>query len=369
MTARLTLLKSHFTHRGGAEKHARLLAQAFHEKGCELTVLTTEPVIEPFPFEVVALTPQSLTSVSKIWEFEAFCSEYVKKHPADIVFGMDRNRFQTHLRAGSGVHRAYLDHRRGYEPFWKRLRHRLNPLHTTLLHLEKAAFEHHELQLLFVNSNMVKEELLTHYNVAPEKICVIHNGVEWSALQESFDSWQEHKDPNGFTFLFLGSGFERKGLRPLLFALQALDNTDVQLDVVGDDPKLKQFEQLAYSLGLSQQVTFHGRQNAIHSFLQKADTLVLPTYYDPFANATIEALAMGLFVLTSKTNGGSEVLTEESGYLFESMDPYALKEGLQVALEHPKTATSALTIRQSVQHLELSNQLHLYLDKCLQPIS
>ena len=97
----ITILKSQFTKQGGAEKYARCLADAFHQKGCSVTVLTTGASDQRFPYEVIAHSFKSKTSVSKVWEFEAFCEQYLKAHPTDIIFGMDRNRFQTHLRAGS----------------------------------------------------------------------------------------------------------------------------------------------------------------------------------------------------------------------------------------------------------------------------
>ena len=49
-------------------------------------------------------------------------------------------------------------------------------------------------------------------------------------------------------------------------------------------------------------------------FYQMADALVIPSFYDPFANVTVEALAMGLFVLSSKHNGGPEILTKKMAW-------------------------------------------------------
>ncbi len=370
MTRSVLILKSRFTSQGGAEKYARCLSQAFHEKGCQVTVLTTDPVTESFPFEVISHKLKSRTSVSKVWEFEKFCAQYIQSHPTDIIFGLDRNRFQTHLRAGSGVHRTFLERRKTYEPFWKRFRHSLNPLHTTLLHIEKVGFEHPELQVLFTNSQMVKEEILSHFVIDHEKIHVIHNGVEWHEWQESFDQWQTHKDPSTFQLLFLGSNFDRKGLTPLLFGLQQLPTRDFHLSIVGKDKNQKHFEQLAALLKLSQNVTFHGAQTDPCPFLQKSDCLVIPSYYDPFANVTVEALAMGLFVISSNTNGGCEVLTSETGIIIEDLNSKdSMTQALEAATKHPKTPESALNIRKSIQHLDFSTQLNNYLNTCLSPTS
>lgn len=352
----ITLLKSGFTKQGGAEKYARLLAYAFHEKGCQVRVLTTEPVEGTFPFEVISYAPKSKTSVSRLWDFESFCDEYLKAHPTDIVFGHDRNRCQTHLRAGSGVHKAFLSHRKEYEPKWKTFRHMLNPLHTSLLHIEKTGFEHPDLKVLFVNSNLVKDEILSHYVIDPNKIAVIHNGVEWHSFQADFDT---RTSSDRFEFLFIGNNFARKGLKPLLKGLALLPKDSYHLTVLGHDKHQKHFERLARGLN----VTFAGPQKNIRPYLQKADSLVIPSYYDPFANVTVEALAMGLFVISSKSNGGCEVLTKETGHIIEDLSsPDSMKTALETALY---TKRDPLAIRNSVKHLDFSTQLNTYIEKCL----
>ncbi len=366
MTRLITLLKSSFTKQGGAEKYARLLAHAFHQKGCNVRVLTTEPVEGNFPFEVISFALKSKTSVSKLWDFEGFCEKYLKKHPSDIVFGLDRNRFQTHLRAGSGVHRSFLLHRKKFEPKWKCFRHMLNPLHSSLLHIEKTGFEHPELKVLFTNSHLVKEEILSHYVIDPSKIIVVHNGVEWQKWQAEFDSSINTPRTNCYQFLFLGNNFERKGLRPLLMGLRNLPREVFHLTVVGYDKHQKRFCNLAEKLGLSHNVTFCGPKSDICSYLQKADCLVIPSFYDPFANVTVEALAMGLFVVSSKTNGGCEVLTKENGCIIENLgDEAAMQQALEIALKHPKTPENAIKVRNSVHYLDFSTQLNTYLEKCL----
>lgn len=353
MTRSITILKSAFAKLGGAEKYARLLANAFHEKGCFVRVLTTEIPTQDYPYEVTSFQSKSKTSVSKLWDFEAFCERELRSKPTDIVFGMDRNRFQTHLRAGSGSHKSYLEHRKSYEPKYKRFRHLINPLHTSLLHIEKRGFEHPALKTLFTNSHLVKNEILTQYDVDPSKISVIHNGVEWEDFK---DDYLQIPENDKFEFLFIGSDFERKGLRPLLENLPK----GAHLTVVGYDKHQKQFEKI------SPNATFVGAQKNIRPFLQKADCLVIPSYYDPFANVTTEALAMGLFVVSSKTNGGSEVLTEETGAVIETLfNPDAIRTALQTALKHKKTPESATKIRNSIKHLDFSTQLQPYLETCL----
>jgi UDP-glucose:(heptosyl)LPS alpha-1,3-glucosyltransferase len=103
----------------------------------------------------------------------------------------------------------------------------------------------------------------------------------------------------------------------------------------------------------------------ITPFYQMADVLVIPSFYDPFANVTIEALAMGLFIVSSKHNGGHEIITKENGTVIENLLHIdSLSHALENCLNHPKTTMSANRIRQSVAHLDFSTQLKELMKAC-----
>jgi UDP-glucose:(heptosyl)LPS alpha-1,3-glucosyltransferase len=309
-----------------------------------------------------------------ILHFDKACHDYIQRHPTPIVFSLDRNRFQTHLRAGNGVHAAYLKKREA--GLVKKLSFSLNPLHQTLLSLEKRAFEHPKLKLLFTNSFMVKREILEHYRTREEKIAVVHNGVEWERMGTPFSLWQEGRaqmfkekglDPTAFQFLFIGHNFLRKGLEKLLYALAFMKKEHFQLSVVGKEKNLPFFVSLSQKLGLSSQVFFLGQQDNSLPFYQMADALVVPSLYDPFANVTLEALAMGLFVLSSLHNGGHEILSPEKGALIPDLnDPSLFAAELKKILHKRKTQESASLIRESVAHLDFSHQLRLITQKTLE---
>ncbi len=228
-----------------------------------------------------------------------------------------------------------------------------------ILALEKKGFEHPDLRVLFTNSQMVRQEIMQFYQADPSKIIAIHNGVEWQAMQEAFDRWEsEREETTAFQFLFAGHNFFRKGLDKLLHALALIKDEHFQLSVVGHDKNADFFKDLAAKLNLSQKVFFFGPQKEMARFYSVADCLVIPSLYDPFANVTVEALAMGLFVVSSKTNGGHEVLTPQNGVVVESLeDIAAFSQILKNVLQHRKTPASAQAIRHSVKHLDFSSQL------------
>ncbi|MBY0529121.1 MAG: glycosyltransferase family 4 protein [Rhabdochlamydiaceae bacterium] len=373
---KLTLLKSELARMGGLEKYTLHIAEAFRKKGAEVTILTTGPLPERFSdINIVRFPIDRPLSAWNVHAFDKACSAYLKLHPTPLVFGLDRNRYQTHLRAGNGSHASYLNMRTEEEGLLKGWSFRCNPLHRLLLKIEKEAFEHPELEVLFTNSHMVRKEILDQYAVEPNKVKVVHNGVEWSELQYDFDAWELvraplakalHLDLSCHQLLFIGHNYQRKGLDKLLYALSLLKDKNVQLSVVGKDKNSSFYEKLASQLNLTAQVRFFGAQKQIRSFYQIADTLVIPSLYDPFANVTVEALALGLFVVSSVQNGGHEILTASNGAVIPSLkDPESIAETLRIALKHPKTRPSAEAIRSSVRHLDFPDALSRITSACL----
>lgn len=377
----VTLIKSELFKSGGLEKYTWQIARDFCALNIPVTLLTSGEVNPPFQdplLNIVSLPVSHCLTVLNVIHFDRACSAYLKQHKTPIIFSLDRNRFQTHIRAGNGVHAAYLQQRSKEEGRAKQMSFALNPLHHTILALEKKAFEHKGLKLLFTNSLMVKEEILDFYDIPPEKIVPIHNGVEWHAMRKAFELWESEKesllrqfnlDPTAFQFLFIGHNFRRKGLEKLLRALSCIRSEHFQLNIIGKDKETKRFRQLAKDLDLEDKAVFWGPRKDTSSFYQIADTLVIPSLYDPFANVTLEALAMGVPVVSSKHNGGREILTPINGSIIESLeDSRVFAQVLREALARPKNRSSAQIIRESVRHLDFSSQLRLMTKATLESI-
>ncbi len=372
MYKHVALLKSKAGNSGGLEKYASRIAAGFIEQGAKVSLLTTGSPSSSIPFYSVKTAPWP--AFLRMEQFDQFVQRWIANEKPDLVFGMDRNRFQTHIRAGNGVHIAYLKSRILTEGKIKYGLCLLNPMHRKILELEKTAFEHPELRKLFANSHMVRNELLEYYQIDPAKIEVIHNGVEWEEMHSDFSHWEKgrkeacrqfHLNPSIFHFLFIGNGYLRKGLDRLLEGLARLKRRDFHLSVIGKDNRMELFHAKAVQLGLKDHVRFFGPRPEIRLFYQLADVLVIPSFYDPFANVTVEALAMGLFVVSSKHNGGHEILHPHHGTLIENLlDPDSVAAALEIAMSHPKTAHSSQAARQSVSHLDFSKQLKKLINAC-----
>ena len=128
--------------------------------------------------------------------------------------------------------------------------------------------------------------------------------------------------PDGETvFLFVGSGFARKGVGTIARAARLLAERGCEafrVVLVGKgDPST-----YVRSAGpASGRLLFTGPVAGADDLFLGADAFLFPTVYEPFSNACLEAMAAGLPVVTTAVNGASEVLREgESGFLLE--DPF-----------------------------------------------
>jgi UDP-glucose:(heptosyl)LPS alpha-1,3-glucosyltransferase len=94
-------------------------------------------------------------------------------------------------------------------------------------------------------------------------------------------------------------------------------------------------------------VQFEGQRDDVERCYAGADLLVLPTRYDPFANACLEAMACGLPVLTTAANGASELIRDGVNGLVVGEMPSA--ERLADALQGLLTAERRLAMGEAAQ--------------------
>lgn len=315
---------------GGVEGVAWELARELGALGVDLTVLCRRAEgPAPAGVRVETIGGLSFWQPLRVLDFSRRTARAIAAGDFDVVQGFSRTRQQDVYRAGGGSHAAYM------ESVYARpaLLRRLSPRHRSLLAIEEAVFRD-ERQTLLCNSELVAGELAERYGVAAARLAVIYNGVDLErfhprARERSGTRLRSELGLEGPIALFVGSGFARKGLDRAIAGLAA---AGVKADLVvagAGDPSA--FRRQAESLGIGGRVHFLGVRRDVAELYAAADLFVLPTRYDPFANACLEAMAAGVVVATTPRNGAAELLVHGvSGFVCE--DDFAPVFG---ALEDP----------------------------------
>jgi UDP-glucose:(heptosyl)LPS alpha-1,3-glucosyltransferase len=350
---KIAFVRKSYTPYGGAERYLARLIESLGERGHEIHIFAHRweassqiserkgpPVI--FHHVPVIAAPSFLEALS----FAFSSRRLLEREDFDIIHSFERTLYQDVYRAGDGCHREWLQQRRKIDSWIKRVSHPVNPLHRALLFLERRLFQSPRLKKIVANSRRGKEEIIRHYGVAKEKIEVIYNGVDLEAFhprnQALYRKTQRREmgiSESSFVILFLGSGFRRKGLDGLIeaFAQIVPEIPDAVLVVAGKD-RIGPYRQEARSRGVERQVMFLGPTAKAKELYAASDLFALPTLYEPFSNACLEAMATGIPVLTTVQNGVAELIEDRRNGLLisEAKDSETMAEKIRFFYVAPK---------------------------------
>jgi len=362
----LIIIRQRYTPFGGAERFIARMLEGLAADGLRIRILCREWEGDG-PFEVTRLPVTTLTRAGRARRFARLACTYVHASPDALVQSHERLDCCDIYRAGDGVHREWLLQRARARGGVTRLLDRLSPFHRHTLRVERQMFASRRLHYVICNSEMVRHEIVEHFDVDPERLRVIHNGVDPTRFHPGLR--QRHRavlrreeglDLDRPLLLFVGSGYERKGLGGLLEALAA-SGADAQLAVVGRDRRQGRYEALARRLGIADQVLFAGPREQVEPWYGAADACVLPTLYDPFPNVVIEAMACGLPVLTSFKSGASDIIESgRNGLLCDALDIATMAAHLRTLCDPDQRERLGLAALENAQSLTLDNMNTAY---------
>lgn len=293
--------------KGGAERYAANFCQALALMGHKVWVLAARCDANLHPnITHVPIAVNGATSSSRTKSFHRNSQKALLALPVDAVFALSRSYPSDAFRVSDPLHEFWMKIR--YPNPIHRFLQTLNPRHREILNLERAIFEPYNTRFIVTNSQLSKKIIDDSLGFPQERIHVIYNGVDHTQF---FPANRPIVAGQEVQLLFVGQDFKRKGLAPLIRALAQVKRSGVRcrLRVVGRD-RPGPYEKLAADLKIADQVDFEGPTRGIEEAYRAADLLVFPTLYDPFANVCLEALACGVPVLTTTTNGASEVISE-----------------------------------------------------------
>jgi UDP-glucose:(heptosyl)LPS alpha-1,3-glucosyltransferase len=303
---KIAFVRRGYSPSGGAEAYLKRLARGLVDRGHEAQLITTNdwPPAD-WPFGPIT----RIRGESPI----AFANELEKARPqirCDVLMSLERVWRCDVYRAGDGVHRGWLNRRQKFEMPLQRFVRGLNRKHQDILKLEESLFGKSGAGHVIANSEMVKREITELYNYPADRIDVVGTGVPLEKFQ--FDPGLREKSraelklqPDDIVLLFAGSGWERKGLRFAIEAFELSPDRKLRLLVAGRGDQRGYRPKRFFT---REPVQFLGELTDLRPIYAAADIFILPTVYDPFSNACLEALAFGLPVITTCDNGFSEIM-------------------------------------------------------------
>ncbi len=317
---KIGLVRRGYSRTGGAEAYLRRFAESAVAAGHEVILFAGEWPRADWPWAHVQVHG------SGPWAFAKSLHALRPRERCDFLFSLERIFSCDAYRAGDGVHAAWLERRAEFEPFWRPWLRRFSSKHRETLDLEKQLFSAEGAGTVIANSQIVKREIEQHFRYDPAHIHVVYNGVPATTADLSLRA-ATRRDlglrDDQLTLLFVGSGWERKGLRYAIDTVNALPQS-ARLLVIGRGS----MRGLPRSL---RRTRFLGPMSGLGRFYAAADLFILPTLYDPFSNACLEALAAGLPVITTRHNGFSEIITygEDGGTVHDPRDVLSLVAEVQ----------------------------------------
>ncbi len=338
---RIALVHMRQAQAGGTERYLNHLARHLAERGDEVTIVCRSR--EEAPHAAVRFELLRPLAIGAAWRMSSFAKaveEHVRGASYELVYGLGKGWAQDVVRLGGGLHATYLElAHESTRAGWKRFLPGSDLKHKLALAAEARALRSPQLVRIVVNAKMVQHDAMARYDLSEERFRLVYNGVDLErfhpAKRETAGAAlraQHGIDPRAPVVLFLGSGYGRKGLDRVLEAFAELrrGRSAARLLVVGYDSQQSSFERRAAALGQAEAVKFLGGRRDAEVCFAASDVYVLPTRYDPFANSTLEALASGLPVITTRGNGAHELIEERvSGSVLENAED---ELGLALAL-------------------------------------
>ncbi len=310
--------------KGGAERYLVDLAQrlAHHDHEVHIFAYRWDEIGDGLSFHKVPIIrfPKSLRLAS----FAINNARFIKRGNFDIVLGLGNTLAANVLQPHGGVHWIW---------FWRSLRAYENPVFIGIKLIgrllsakqwvsgliEEVPYWGQHCPRIIAISQMVKDDIIQHYRVPPERVTLIYNGVDIERFHpKNRERYREEIRKSlgideELVILFVSNNHRMKGLSCLIRALALIKGRGevcpFRLLVLGRG-SMTRYLNMGRRLGFDEEILSVQGTTYPERYYGAADFLVHPTFYDACSLAVFEALASGLPVITTKSNGAGGIITD-----------------------------------------------------------
>ncbi|HEX8283158.1 MAG TPA: glycosyltransferase family 4 protein [Pyrinomonadaceae bacterium] len=309
---------------GGGERHLADLARGLHARGHEVYAAAFPG--SPLHAELSFLPEGNVFALKR--------RSYAKNLVGLAGFMRERGIEIIHAHAARDYHLAALAVRLAPRGRLVLTRHALFPLgRIHRLILRPAA-------RFIAVSGAVAESLSNRGVIDPAKIVVIHNGVDVDRYASAGSRGRDYRRPLVGTIGHLGP---IKGQDVLVLAAARVipHREGVRFVIVGADkssgqPFRRRLDHMVDELGLVKHVNLIGWRDDVAEVLSTFSLFISPARSEPFGLAIVEAMASGLAVVATASEGAREIIEDGvTGRLVPVGDPLALAGAIEDLLDAP----------------------------------
>lgn len=323
---------------GGAERQTIALANGFVREKCEVTVLITDKegcLTSQLSSEVKVV---SYGSKSNFFSRLLFIYKTVKKERPDILYSRFWTTKPAMILAGKflciktvAVEVSNL----------KQSSRRWPPVLRNIIRFAKV-FCYRIADSIIVQSHAGRESL-SLFGVG-EKTQTVHNCIEIEFIEKRskekvMHQWFDEEVPIAVA---VGRLVPSKGYENLVETLSLVNNVaPLRLLIIGDGPLREKIDSKARELGLADKIDFVGFISNPHKYVVKCDIFICSSLFEGFSNSLLEALALGLPIVSTNHDFGANEIIENyrSGILVPVEDPERMAEAILKLLQNRPLAT------------------------------
>ena len=315
---------------GGAERVISLLANEFDKHGYQVGIVFLKErrvfyPINPNVHLVIADEKcHSSNMLKKIWWFR----RYIKRTKPEVVIPFRVSVYTTVLFSLLGVSIPVISSERIDphipDPFWNMLRKSLLPFTTHLV-----------VQTNYIKSyypRFIQKKTSVIYNPVREEVFknpCMDSRVQSSNAASSVESSKQNR------IISVARLDPQKNQQMMIRAFAKIANEfpDWQLVIFGEGPLRSSLELIVKSLQLEGRVLLPGRTEHVIDELRKSKIFCFSSDYEGLSNSMIEALCVGLPIITTKVSGTEDIVIDgENGFIVPVNDEDAMGHSLKVLM-------------------------------------
>ncbi len=309
--------------RGGAERYTVDLAHALAERGHGVSLLAASFAEVREPVLKVALPATGATRLGRYLRFLDSLDAHLAATHYDVVHAMlpVRQCDVYHPHAGiaaESIATGHLKHGGSAARRLSRWANAVNRKRQRFAAVERELLAGGRPPVVLCLSEYVKRTVRRHFDLPDSRLAALFNAIDVdrydpqrAGLADSAADLRTRLNvpPGGIVALMIAQDYQRKGLAEAIGALACVEDRRLVLVVVGKQEP-GSYRRLARRLGVEDRVIFSGPTTLPIDFYSAAGFFVLPTRHDPCSLVVLEALAMGLPVISTIFNGACEIIED-----------------------------------------------------------